>query len=155
MSRLLFQGVEGVADISDQILGAPGLEFETRDGALCDPDPKLHEECGVVAIHGHPDAAREVYLGLYALQHRGQESAGIASADGTRLAGETRAIELTVFNAAGQKIRTIAWGETAVGVHKVVWDGKNNSGRMSPAGFYVAELKCNGMKQVVKMLKVN
>ena len=53
----------------------------------CDPDdPKLREECGVVAIHGHPDAARQVYLGLYALQHRGQESAGIASADGHRLA---------------------------------------------------------------------
>ena len=49
-------------------------------------DPKLHEECGVVAIHGHPDAARQAYLGLYALQHRGQESAGIASADGHRLA---------------------------------------------------------------------
>jgi len=49
-------------------------------------DPKLREECGVVAVHGHPDAARQVYLGLYALQHRGQESAGIASADGQRLA---------------------------------------------------------------------
>jgi amidophosphoribosyltransferase len=39
-----------------------------------------------LAIHGHPDAARQVYLGLYALQHRGQESAGIASADGQHLA---------------------------------------------------------------------
>src|ERR1700740_1867896 len=48
-------------------------------------DDKLREECGVVAIHGHPDAAREAYLGLYALQHRGQESAGIATADGTNL----------------------------------------------------------------------
>ncbi|MGA9985168.1 MAG: amidophosphoribosyltransferase, partial [Acidobacteriaceae bacterium] len=48
-------------------------------------DDKLREECGVVAIHGHPDAARQVYLGLYALQHRGQESAGIATADGTHL----------------------------------------------------------------------
>jgi amidophosphoribosyltransferase len=46
---------------------------------------KLHEECGVVAIGGHPDAARQVYMGLYALQHRGQESAGIAVADGTNL----------------------------------------------------------------------
>ncbi len=44
-------------------------------------DDKLREECGVIAIHGHPDAARQAYLGLYALQHRGQESAGIATAD--------------------------------------------------------------------------
>ena len=42
---------------------------------------KLREECGVVAIHNHPDAARQAYLALYALQHRGQESAGIATAD--------------------------------------------------------------------------
>jgi amidophosphoribosyltransferase len=46
---------------------------------------KLREECGVVAIYNHPDAARQVYLGLYALQHRGQESAGIASADSENL----------------------------------------------------------------------
>ena len=40
---------------------------------------KLHEECGVFAIYGHPEASNVTYLGLYALQHRGQESAGIAS----------------------------------------------------------------------------
>jgi amidophosphoribosyltransferase len=43
---------------------------------------KLHEECGVFAVYGHPEAANLAYLGLYALQHRGQESAGIASSDG-------------------------------------------------------------------------
>ncbi|MCL6545627.1 MAG: amidophosphoribosyltransferase [Bryobacteraceae bacterium] len=42
----------------------------------------FREECGVFAIHGHPEAANLVYLGLYALQHRGQESAGICSSDG-------------------------------------------------------------------------
>jgi amidophosphoribosyltransferase len=42
---------------------------------------ELHEECGVVAIYGHPEAANLTYLGLYALQHRGQESAGIATSD--------------------------------------------------------------------------
>src|SRR3954463_14575322 len=46
---------------------------------------KLHEECGVFALYGHPEAANLVYLGLYALQHRGQESAGIASSDGRKL----------------------------------------------------------------------
>jgi amidophosphoribosyltransferase len=46
------------------------------------PFDKLREECGVMAVYNHPDAARLTYWGLYALQHRGQESAGIASADG-------------------------------------------------------------------------
>jgi amidophosphoribosyltransferase len=43
---------------------------------------KFHDECGVVAIYGHPEAAKLAYLGLYALQHRGQESAGICTAEG-------------------------------------------------------------------------
>lgn len=47
-----------------------------------DQDDKLHEECGVFGIWGHPEAAQLTYYGLYALQHRGQESAGIASVDG-------------------------------------------------------------------------
>lgn len=41
---------------------------------------KFKDECGVFGIFGHPDAAHMTYLGLYALQHRGQESAGIAVA---------------------------------------------------------------------------
>ncbi len=49
---------------------------------------KLHEECGVFGIFGHPDAANLTYLGLYSLQHRGQESAGIVSSDGKQLFGE-------------------------------------------------------------------
>ncbi len=42
---------------------------------------KFKDECGVFAIYGHPEAAQRTYLGLYALQHRGQESAGIAAAN--------------------------------------------------------------------------
>jgi amidophosphoribosyltransferase len=45
-------------------------------------DDHFHDECGVFGIFGHEEAAKLTYLGLYALQHRGQESAGIASADG-------------------------------------------------------------------------
>ncbi len=41
-----------------------------------------NEECGIVGVYGHPEAANLTYLGLYALQHRGQESAGIVSSDG-------------------------------------------------------------------------
>ena len=52
---------------------------ELGDGT---PFDKLREECGVMAVYNHPDAARLTYWGLYSLQHRGQESGGIASADG-------------------------------------------------------------------------
>ena len=46
---------------------------------------KLREECGIFGIMSHPEAARITYLGLYALQHRGQESAGIVSSDAGKL----------------------------------------------------------------------
>ena len=49
------------------------------------PFDKFREECGVVAIHAHPEAEKLAYLGLHALQHRGQESAGMVSSDGERL----------------------------------------------------------------------
>src|ERR1700730_16146545 len=48
------------------------------------PD-KFKDECGVFGIFGHPEAANMTYLGLYALQHRGQESAGIAAAGGGKV----------------------------------------------------------------------
>ncbi|MGW8160613.1 MAG: amidophosphoribosyltransferase [Desulfobulbales bacterium] len=43
------------------------------------------DECGVCGIYGHPDAARLTYFGLYALQHRGQESTGIVTSDGRKI----------------------------------------------------------------------
>ena len=46
---------------------------------------KFHDECGVVGIYNHPEAANLAYLALHALQHRGQESAGIVSSDGQHL----------------------------------------------------------------------
>src|SRR5499427_10451443 len=48
-------------------------------------DDHFHDHCGVVGVYGHEEAAKLVYLGLYALQHRGQESAGIVSTDGKEL----------------------------------------------------------------------
>ncbi|NDQ56933.1 MAG: amidophosphoribosyltransferase [Acidipila sp.] len=44
-------------------------------------DDHFHDHCGVVGVFGHPEASKLTYLGLYALQHRGQESAGIAASD--------------------------------------------------------------------------
>lgn len=49
---------------------------------------KFREECGIFGIWNHPEAAHLAYLGLYALQHRGQESAGIVCADGQDLRAE-------------------------------------------------------------------
>ena len=79
MKPLLIEGLPGEAR---QIIGGDAAHQQT---CSIEDDPKLREECGVVAVYGHPDAARQVYLALYALQHRGQESAGIAVADGKNL----------------------------------------------------------------------
>ncbi len=57
----------------------------SRSAASALQDDKLHEECGVAAIYGHPEASKLAYLSLYALQHRGQESAGISSSDGSQI----------------------------------------------------------------------
>jgi amidophosphoribosyltransferase len=63
--------------------GTPDLDFDL-DGDT------LREECGVFGIFGHPDAAAITALGLHALQHRGQEAAGIVSFDGHRFHSERR-----------------------------------------------------------------
>ncbi|HEV2175848.1 MAG TPA: amidophosphoribosyltransferase [Terriglobia bacterium] len=52
---------------------------------LTSDDDKFHDHCGVFAVYGHPEAVKLTYLGLYALQHRGQESAGIAAVDGENM----------------------------------------------------------------------
>jgi len=48
-------------------------------------DDRFHDQCGLFGVFGHPEAAHLAYMGLYALQHRGQESAGLAVGDGTRI----------------------------------------------------------------------
>src|SRR6266404_3540994 len=58
----------------------------TTDDAHIDDflSDRFHEECGVFGIYGHPDAAALTALGLHALQHRGQEAAGIVAYDGSQ-----------------------------------------------------------------------
>jgi len=63
--------------------------FDAQDAVLSDAlcgeaahdDDRMHDECGVFGVFGHPEAPKLIYLGLYALQHRGQEGAGIVCAD--------------------------------------------------------------------------
>src|SRR5229473_3192377 len=64
------------------------LDSDLQDSDL--EGDTLREECGVFGIFGHPDAAAITALGLHALQHRGQEAAGIVSFDGTRFHSERR-----------------------------------------------------------------
>ncbi len=54
-------------------------------GRVLVDDDHFHDQCGLFGIVGHPEAAHLAYMGLYALQHRGQESAGIVASDGTQL----------------------------------------------------------------------
>jgi amidophosphoribosyltransferase len=60
------------------------LQTEPRRPVM-DDDDHFHDECGVVGIYGHPEAANLTYLGLHALQHRGQESCGIVTGDNGQL----------------------------------------------------------------------
>src|SRR6267154_1891816 len=77
-------------------LNSPDFDLQTtglRDSGLQDLDLEgdtLREECGVFGIFGHPEAAAITALGLHALQHRGQEAAGIVSFDGSRFHSERR-----------------------------------------------------------------
>lgn len=65
-------------------------ELVETDGMLLADDDRLHEECGVFGIFDHADAAALTALGLHALQHRGQEAAGIVTFDGERYHSERR-----------------------------------------------------------------
>jgi len=94
----------------------------------------FREECGVFGIFGHPDAANLAYLGLYALQHRGQESAGIASWDGGRirsekgmgyvadLFGETRLARLPGSSAIGHVRYSTAGGSLLENAQPIVYN---------------------------------
>ncbi|RKX59694.1 MAG: amidophosphoribosyltransferase, partial [Thermodesulfobacteriota bacterium] len=68
------------------------------------PSRSPREECGVFGVFGHPEAAKLTYFGLYALQHRGQESAGIFCSDG-KVVQEHKSMGLVneVFNEARLK----------------------------------------------------
>src|ERR1700720_2691265 len=85
------------------------------DAALLDLDAdRLREECGVFGIFGHPDAAAVTALGLHALQHRGQEAAGIVSFEGKRFHSERR-LGLVGDNFSGREVIERLPGVSAMG----------------------------------------
>lgn len=77
-------------------------------------DDKLHEECGIFGIYNHPEAAAHTALGLHALQHRGQEAAGIVAFDGEHFHNHKAAGEVgDIFNAQG--VIDTLHGQLAIG----------------------------------------
>jgi len=73
----------------------------------------VNEKCAVVGIYGHPEASKLAYFSLHALQHRGQEAAGISSSDGKKLHTiKNRGLVMRVFNE--DKLRTLS-GTSAIG----------------------------------------
>lgn len=74
----------------DQVSGGDAVEPQKPEQDLDLYADRLREECGVFGIFGHPDSAAITALGLHALQHRGQEAAGIVSFDGKRFHSERR-----------------------------------------------------------------
>ncbi|OIO54095.1 MAG: amidophosphoribosyltransferase [Proteobacteria bacterium CG1_02_64_396] len=76
-------------------------------------DERFHDECGVFGVLGHPEAANLTYLGLYALQHRGQEAAGIVSYDETTTySNRARGLVSDIFS---QEVLDGLKGDRAIG----------------------------------------
>lgn len=86
-------------------------------------DDKLHEECGVFGIFGHPDASAHAALGLHALQHRGQEAAGIVSYDGEHFYAH-RAIGLVGDNFNSADVIGKLKGHVAIGHNRYSTTGE-------------------------------
>ncbi len=106
-----------------------GLQTEAEDLFA---DDALHEECGVFGIFGHPDAGALAVLGLHALQHRGQEAAGIVTYDGTQFIAERHAgLVGDIFgrnSAAAQKLK----GAYALGHNRYSTTGGSSTRNIQP-----------------------
>jgi len=90
----------------------------------------VREKCGVFGIYNHPQAARLTYLGLYALQHRGQESAGIVSSDGSNVyAHRGMGLVNEVFDEETMKNLS---GHTAIGHNRYSTMGSSTSLNVQP-----------------------
>jgi amidophosphoribosyltransferase len=91
---------------------------------------KFHDECAVMGIYGHPEASNMVYLGLYALQHRGQESCGIVSSDGKALISH-RQMGL-VADAFKEDVIKRLEGQSAIGHNRYSTTGQSHLKNAQP-----------------------
>ncbi|MFB3145618.1 MAG: amidophosphoribosyltransferase, partial [Nitrospirales bacterium] len=93
------------------------------------PD-KFHDECAVFGIYGHKEAANLTYLGLYALQHRGQESPGIVSSDGDNFNVE-KGMGLVADIFTKKEIRRLR-GDKAIGHNRYSTAGNSHLRNVQP-----------------------
>jgi len=97
---------------------------------MFDKFDKFHDECAVMGIYGHPEAANMVYLGLYALQHRGQESCGIVTSDGKGLIAH-RQMGL-VADAFKEDVIKRLEGQNAIGHNRYSTQGQSHLKNAQP-----------------------
>ena len=102
---------------------------------------RIREECGVFGVYGHPDAAALTALGLHALQHRGQEAAGIVAFDGERFHAERR-MGLVGDHFSSEKIINRLKGKTALGHVRYSTTGETILRNVQPL---FAELSAGGL----------
>mgnify|MGYP000669678163 CR=1 FL=1 len=91
----------------------------------------IHEECGIFGVWGHPDAARLTYFGLHALQHRGQEGAGIVSNDNGHLIGHRGTGLLTQVFGDEREIERLK-GDKAIGHVRYATAGSGGTDNIQP-----------------------
>lgn len=91
----------------------------------------IHEECGIFGVWGHPDAARLTYFGLHALQHRGQEGAGIVSNDNGHLIGHRGLGLLTQVFSDEHEIERLK-GDKAIGHVRYATSGSGSVDNIQP-----------------------
>ena len=91
----------------------------------------IHEECGIFGVWGHSDAARLTYFGLHALQHRGQEGAGIVSNDNGHLIGHRGTGLLTQVFSDEREIKRLK-GDRAIGHVRYATAGSGGTDNIQP-----------------------
>jgi amidophosphoribosyltransferase len=125
-------------DFGQELPAWPGLQLGTVE---LDPDEdRLREECGIFGIFGHPDAAAITALGLHALQHRGQEAAGIVTFDGLRYNSERRLGLVSDHFSSASTIERLP-GESAIGHVRYSTQGETILRNVQPL---FAELSAGG-----------
>ncbi|MDA8028135.1 MAG: amidophosphoribosyltransferase [Nitrospiraceae bacterium] len=108
-----------------------------ESGAPDSPFDKLNEKCAVFGIYNHPEAGNLTYLGLYALQHRGQEGCGIATMDDGRMI--IRKGEGLVSEFFRESVISELKGRSAIGHNRYSTAGSDSQRNLQPLSAYFSD----------------